>query len=80
MKKKPTMIRTTIYLPNDIHRGMKMLAAAEGESMADLLREALVRVYKEDLDDIKAADEALKEHRKNPSSDISYRVYRAKRG
>ena len=80
MKKKPTMIRTTIYLPKDIHRGMKMMAAAEGESMADLLREALVRVYKEDLADIKAADEAMKEHRKNPSSGISYRAFRAKHG
>jgi predicted DNA-binding protein len=79
MKKKPAMIRTTIYLPDDIHRGMKMMAAAEGQSMADLLREALVQVYKEDLADIHAANEAMKEHRKNPSSDISYREYRARR-
>ncbi len=73
------MIRTTIYLPKDIHRGMKMMAAAGGESMADLLREALVRVYREDLADIKAADEAMKEHRKNPSSSIRARDYFAKR-
>ena len=77
--KKKTMIRTTIYLPEDIHRGMKMMAAAEGESMADLLREALVRVYKEDLADIHAANEAVKEHRKNPNSDISLRDFLAKR-
>ena len=73
------MIRTTIYLPDDVHRGMKMMAAAGGKSMADLLREALERVYKEDLADIRAADEAAREHRKNPNSDISLREFLAKR-
>ena len=73
------MVRTTIYLPDDVHRGMKMMAAASGESMADLLREALERVYKEDLADIRAAEESMREHRKNPGSDISLRDYLAKR-
>lgn len=77
MKKKP-MVRTTIYLSEDVHRGMKMMAAAEGQSMADLLREALERVYKEDLADIHAANEAMKEHRKNPNSGISLRDFLAK--
>ena len=77
--KKKTMVRTTIYLSEDVHRGMKMMAAAGGQSMADLLREALERVYKDDLADIHAANEALKEHRKHPNSDISVRDYLAKR-
>jgi len=77
--KKRTMIRTTIYLPEHIHRGMKMMAAANGKSMADLLREALEQVYEEDLADIQAANEAMKEHRKHPNSDISLRDFLAKR-
>ncbi|MFI5362416.1 MAG: ribbon-helix-helix domain-containing protein [Elusimicrobiota bacterium] len=77
--KKPTMIRTTIYLPDHVHRGMKMMAAANGKSMADLLREALEQVYEDDLADIRAADEAMAEHRKNPKSTISLREHLAKR-
>ena len=77
--KKPTMIRTTIYLPENVHRGMKMMAAANSKSMADLLREALEQVYKDDLADIQAANEAMREHRKHPGSDISLRDFLAKR-
>lgn len=73
------MVRTTIYLPDDVHRGMKMMAAAAGESMADLLRDALERVYKEDLADIRAAEEGMKEMRKNPNAGISLRDFLAKR-
>jgi predicted DNA-binding protein len=77
--KKPAMVRTTIYLPEQVHRGMKMMAAANGKSMADLLREALEQVYEDDLADIQAANEAMKEHRKNPNSGISLRDHLAKR-
>lgn len=78
MKKKSTMIRTTIYLPEQVHRGMKIMAAANSKSMADLLREALVQVYKDDLADIRDGMGALREHRRHPNSDISIRDYRAK--
>lgn len=77
--KKSTMVRTTIYLPDDVHRGMKMMAAANSKSMADLLREALERVYKDDLADIHAANEAMREHRKHPSASVSLRDHLAKR-
>jgi predicted DNA-binding protein len=77
--KKQTMIRTTIYLPETVHRGMKMMAAANRKSMAVLLREALEQVYKDDLTDIRAATEAMREHRMNPNSGISLRDFLAKR-
>lgn len=76
---KEPMVRTTIYLPEHIHRGMKMMAAANGKSMADLLREAIEELYDEDLADIRAADEAMREYRKNPKAAISAREYFAKR-
>jgi predicted DNA-binding protein len=77
--KKKTMIRTTVYLPENVHRGMKTMAALNSKSMADLLREALEQVYKDDLADIRAANEAMREHRKNPDSGISLRDFLAKR-
>lgn len=73
------MIRTTIYLPDNVHRGMKMMAAANGKSMADLLREALEQVYKDDLADIHAADKSMREYRKNPKSAVSLEDYLAKK-
>lgn len=76
--KKQAMIRTTIYLPENVHRGMKIMAAANSKSMADLLREALEQVYKDDLADIRAANESRREYRKNPNAGISLRDFLAK--
>lgn len=67
-KMKTPMIRTTIYLPVAIHRALKMMAARGGISMADLLRESVVRSYKEDMEDIREGEKAMKEFRKNPKS------------
>ncbi len=79
MAAKDPMIRTTIFLPKKVHRALKMLAAREGQSMADLLRESIVQTYKEDMDDIRAADEAMRDYHKNPKSAVSFEDYIAKR-
>jgi predicted DNA-binding protein len=68
---KTPMVRTTIYLPVAIHRALKMMAARGGISMADLLRESVVRSYKEDMEDIRDADKAMREYRKNPKSAVT---------
>lgn len=78
MKKTTPMYRTTVYLPANVHRAMKMMAAKKGTSMADLLREALVQFY-EDVLDIKAADAALAQMKKHPETAIDAREYFAKR-
>ena len=65
------MVRTTIYLPKKLHRAMKILAAKTGVSMAELLRDSVVQAYEEDLVDIRAADEAVREYRKNPKSAVT---------
>lgn len=78
MKKKMPMFRTTVYLPANVHRAMKIMAAVNGKSMADLLREALVQVYKDDLD-LRGANEALVEMKKHPETAIDARAYFAKR-
>lgn len=79
MKKKMTMFRTTVYLPANVHRAMKIMAAVNGKSMAVLLREALVQVYKDDLADLRAANAALAEMKKHPETAVEARAYFAKR-
>lgn len=66
-KKKMPMMRTTVYLPVKVHRAMKVMAALNGVSMADLLRDAIVQTYKDDQADIRAARESIAEMRKHPA-------------
>ena len=73
------MKRTTIFLPDDVHKGLKYLALDHSVSMAELLREAVESVYKEDLDDIRLARQARSEHRKNPKHAIEAQEYFRKR-
>lgn len=34
--KNPDFIRTTVYLPKEIHRALKVAAAEEGQEMSDI--------------------------------------------
>jgi len=62
--------RTVVYLPDDILVGLRKMAAAENRSMASLIREAVDRVYGEDIEDIRDAEEGMAEYRANPASFI----------
>ncbi len=73
------MTRTTIYLPDDLHGGLKHLALERRQSMADLLRQAVEKVYKEDLKDLQAARKAWKAHLKHPEKAVSARSFFAGR-
>ncbi len=74
------MKRTTIFLREDVHKGLKHLAIEKDVSMADLLREAIENVYKEDLKDILFAREARKEYLRNPRRAIEASRYFDKKG
>lgn len=54
------MMRTTIYLPDEIHNGLKHLAVERRQSMADLLRKAVEKVYEYDLKGLRAVQKAWK--------------------
>lgn len=41
------MIRTQIYLPEDLHRELSLLAKQEKKSLSDLIREGAKKVVKE---------------------------------
>lgn len=79
MAKKIPMKRTTVYLPVKVHRAMKVMAALNDVSMADLLRDALVQVYKDDQADVRASRAAAEHARRHPESVMSAREYFARR-
>ncbi len=73
------MVRTTIYLSDEIHNGLKHLAIEKRQSMANLLRKAVEEVYEDDLKDLHAAQKAWKTHLKQPGKAVSAREYFTKR-
>lgn len=73
------MVRTTIYLPENLHSGLRHMAIERRRSMADLLREAVEEVFKQDLMDLRAAQKAWKAHLKHPKKAVSARRYFTRR-
>ena len=69
------MKRTMIFLPSEMHQGLKRLAVERERSVAELIRNAVVQTYKEDLEDIRDAEQELAKYKKG----IDYASYRAKR-
>ena len=73
------MVRTTIYLPEELHTGLKHLAVDMHRPMADLLRKAVEETYEHELSDLRAAQKAWKSHLKSPDKAVTARRYFAKR-
>jgi len=73
------MVRTTIYLPEELHSGLKHLAVEMRCPMADLLRKAVEETYHQELADLRAAQKAWKSHLKRPEKAVSARGYFTRR-
>ena len=73
------MVRTTIYLSDEVHNALKHLAVERRESMASLLRKAVEEVYEDDLQDLRAAQSAWKRHLKRPGKAVAARAYFTRR-
>jgi len=69
------MTRTTVYLSDELHQGLKHLAVERHCSMADLLRMAASEAFASDLLDLDAAQSAWKRHLKHPEKDVPARVF-----
>ncbi len=69
------MRRTMIFLPSEMHQGLKRLAVERDRSVAELVREAVLHAYREDLEDIRDAEQELAKYKKG----IDYAAYRSKR-
>ena len=73
------MTRTMVYLPDELHRGLKHLAVERHTSLAKLVQEAVETLYQEDLEDLQIGRERLRDYFAHPEQAISYATYRSKR-
>ncbi len=73
------MIRTMIYLPEALHRGLRHLAIERDSSLTELVRESVEALYREDLEDIRIGRKRLKEYLASPEKAIPYTTYRHRR-
>jgi len=71
------MKKTMIYLPEEIHEGLRRLAFESKTSIAELIRQAVDQAYREDLEDIRDMEEELANY--SPETAISYEEYRQQR-
>ncbi len=73
------MKKTMIYLPEEIHEGLRRLAFEEKTSIAELIRRAVEQAYREDLEDVRDMENELAHYRAHPETAISFEEYCRKR-
>ena len=73
------MKKLMVYLNDDVHEDLRLLAFRKRTSMAALVRYALDKTFEDELDVI-AGERALEEAARDPSSTITWEEYKAKRG
>ncbi len=75
------MKKTLIYLPQELHEGLREMAHRRRTTMSDLIRKAVEKVYVDELDAIDMERE-LEEYARDPSSAMSWEEFKAslKRG
>ena len=61
------MVRTQLYIDEDLHQRLKTLARKQGRTVSDLVREALARVYApvgvdERLETLRAVEGIWRDH------------------
>lgn len=60
-----------IYLPEEIHQGLRKLAFEANTSIAGLIRKAVDVVYGEEIEDVRDMEEELAHYKAHPESAIS---------
>jgi hypothetical protein len=65
------MKRTMIYLPDEVHQGLRKLAFDGNSSIAELIRKAVEKVYGEDIEDIRDMELQLADYKTNPETAVS---------
>jgi len=75
------MKKTLIYLPEELHEGLRHISFQTRKSISRLVREAIEQVYTDELDAIDMERE-LEEYALDPSSAMSWEEFKAtvKRG
>ena len=65
------MKKTMVYLPEELHEGLRQLAFEHRTSMAKLIRRALKAAYGETIEDIRDMEAEIASYLEDPSSSIS---------
>ena len=73
------MKKLMIYLNEDVHEDLRLLAFQKRTTMAALVRYALDKTFEDELDII-AGERALEEAAKNPDSTMTLAEYMERRG
>ena len=73
------MKKTMIYLPEESHEGLKVLAFEARTSIAELIRRAIDIVYGEDIEDIRDMEEELAKYRADSGSAVELEDYLRRR-
>ena len=73
------MKKTMVYLPADLHEGLRQLAFDRRTSMAELIRRAVHAAYGEVLEDIRDMEAEIASYLEDPSSSISLDEFIAQR-
>jgi len=69
------MKRTMIYLSEQTHQGLRKLAFEANTSVAELIRQAIAKVYGEDIEDIQDMEEELVKYQAHPESAVELEEY-----
>ena len=73
------MKKTMVYLPEELHEGLRQLAFEHRTSMAELVRRAVQAAYGETIEDIRDGEAELASYLEDPSSSISLADFIAQR-
>jgi Arc/MetJ-type ribon-helix-helix transcriptional regulator len=73
------MKKTMVYLPEELHEGLRQLAFEHRTSMAELIRRAVQAAYGETIEDIRDGEAELASYLEDPSSAISLDDFLAER-
>jgi len=72
------MKKTLIYLPEDLHEGLREIAFRRRTTVSELIRRATEVVYEDELDAVEA-ERGLEDYLADPSASISLEEFVAKR-
>ena len=73
------MKKTMVYLPEDLHEGLRHLAFEHRTSMAELVRRAVEAAYGETIEDIRDMEAELAGYLKDRSSAMPLEEFLAQR-
>jgi predicted DNA-binding protein len=70
------MKKLMVYLDDEVHEELRLLAFRKRTTMAALVRHAIEKTYEDEMDAI-AAEQALREMMEDPGSTINWEDFKA---